>query len=422
MRTVVFGAGKSGWRRGSAPGARGACRDHRCAARERVDPRRSIGPARRMRLRQPPGEPAPRNDGDRPEPSSRGGPDSRGGRQARIRVVGDIELFARALHAAAEVVAITGSNGKTTMTALPARLARAAGSRRRRRQHWRSPARRDSGGQCVAGLYVIELSSFQLETTYPLAPVAATVLNITENHLDRYATLDDYATAKARIFAHGGIQVLNRDDPRSLAMRREGMLVQTFGAGVPRIRGGLGARRPWPGGRWGVARTRRSAAPAGGGPDARGAAQRAERARRARARLFGREDRPRRPCGAFCVRSPAAPDAADRGRRWRRVHRRLEGHDGRRDPGRARRPRSPRRADRRRRWQGTGLCGPPRERRGAMPSGAPDRPRRAGAGARARRDARGGRSAAERWMRPWCARSRSRGMATWCCYRPPARA
>ena len=59
------------------------------------------------------------------------------------------------------------------------------------------------------------------------------MLNVTENHLDRYPDLDAYAAAKARIFAQEGIQVLNRDDPRSLAMRREGSLVQTFGAGVP---------------------------------------------------------------------------------------------------------------------------------------------------------------------------------------------
>ncbi len=82
-------------------------------------------------------------------------------------------------------------------------------------------------------VFVLELSSFQLETTASLVPVAATVLNVTENHLDRYATIDEYAAAKARIFARGGTQVLNRDDPRSLAMRREGSLVQTFGASVP---------------------------------------------------------------------------------------------------------------------------------------------------------------------------------------------
>ena len=80
---------------------------------------------------------------------------------------------------------------------------------------------------------MLELSSFQLETTSSLVPAAATVLNVTDNHLDRYAGIDDYAEAKARIFQGGGTQVLNRDDPRSIAMRIPGRLVQTFGAGVP---------------------------------------------------------------------------------------------------------------------------------------------------------------------------------------------
>jgi UDP-N-acetylmuramoylalanine--D-glutamate ligase len=63
-------------------------------------------------------------------------------------------------------------------------------------------------------VYVLELSSFQLETTSSLEPTAATVLNVTDNHLDRYADIDEYARTKARIFAGGGVQVLNRDDPR----------------------------------------------------------------------------------------------------------------------------------------------------------------------------------------------------------------
>jgi UDP-N-acetylmuramoylalanine--D-glutamate ligase len=82
-------------------------------------------------------------------------------------------------------------------------------------------------------VYVLELSSFQLETTSSLAPTAATVLNVTDNHLDRYAGMDEYTAAKARIFHGGGIQVLNRDEPRSLALRIPGRVVQTFGAGVP---------------------------------------------------------------------------------------------------------------------------------------------------------------------------------------------
>jgi UDP-N-acetylmuramoylalanine--D-glutamate ligase len=79
------------------------------------------------------------------------------------------------------------------------------------------------------------LSSFQLETTSSLEPTAATVLNVSANHLDRYAGIDAYARAKARIFAGAGEQILNRDDPRSLSMRLPGRIVQTFGAGVPEV-------------------------------------------------------------------------------------------------------------------------------------------------------------------------------------------
>lgn len=149
-------------------------------------------------------------------------------------IVGDIELFARALPPGQRVLAITGSNGKTTVTALTAALCRAAGL---------STIVAGNIGVAVLealpddgrwpDLFVLELSSFQLETTSSLAPVAATVLNVTENHLDRYSGIDGYATAKARIFAGGGVQVLNRDDPRSLAMRLPGRLVQTFGDSVP---------------------------------------------------------------------------------------------------------------------------------------------------------------------------------------------
>jgi UDP-N-acetylmuramoylalanine--D-glutamate ligase len=151
-----------------------------------------------------------------------------------VELVGDVELFARALPPHAKVIAITGSNGKTTVTALTGALARAAGLATVVAGNIGEPVL-DAlpDGRAWPDVFVLELSSFQLETTHSLAPVAATVLNVTENHLDRYPSLDAYATAKARIFARGGIQVLNRDDARSLAMRREGMLVQTFGAGVP---------------------------------------------------------------------------------------------------------------------------------------------------------------------------------------------
>ena len=149
-------------------------------------------------------------------------------------LVGDIECFARELPPGPKVLAITGSNGKTTVTALTGALCRAAGLA--------TVVAGNIGDAvldalptdgCWPDAFVLELSSFQLETTCTLAPTAACVLNVSDNHLDRYAGIDDYAAAKARIFRNGGIQVLNRDDPRSIAMRISGRLVQTFGAGVP---------------------------------------------------------------------------------------------------------------------------------------------------------------------------------------------
>jgi UDP-N-acetylmuramoylalanine--D-glutamate ligase len=152
-------------------------------------------------------------------------------------LVGDVELFARALPPGQKILAVTGSNGKTTVTALTAALLRAAGLNATTVGNIGEPALEVLSGFEQAArwpdVFVIELSSFQLETTSSLKPVAATVLNVTENHLDRYPGLAEYAAAKARIFDDGGEQILNRDDARSLAMARPGRIVQTFGAGVP---------------------------------------------------------------------------------------------------------------------------------------------------------------------------------------------
>jgi UDP-N-acetylmuramoylalanine--D-glutamate ligase len=153
-----------------------------------------------------------------------------------LEVVGDVELFARFLAASgggARVIAITGTNGKSTVTALTGAMCRAAGVDCEVAGNI-SPAvlaalaaRLDSGRLPEA--WVLELSSFQLETTAALRPSAATVLNVSADHLDRYASLASYAAAKARIFAGGGVQVLNRDDPASLSMRLPGRRAVTFG-------------------------------------------------------------------------------------------------------------------------------------------------------------------------------------------------
>jgi UDP-N-acetylmuramoylalanine--D-glutamate ligase len=153
-----------------------------------------------------------------------------------IPVLGDIELFAQALaERPARVLAITGTNGKTTVTSLTGAMARAAGSDCEVAGNIGPPVldawmRREDEGR-MPDLWVLELSSFQLETTSTLAPDAAVVLNVTEDHLDRYAGMDAYAAAKARIFYGSGVQVLNRDDARSLAMAVPGRRKLSFGLG-----------------------------------------------------------------------------------------------------------------------------------------------------------------------------------------------
>jgi UDP-N-acetylmuramoylalanine--D-glutamate ligase len=127
-----------------------------------------------------------------------------------IEVVGDIELFARAVRA--PVLAVTGTNGKSTVTTLLALMIEASGRSVRAGGNLGEPALNLLEGP-VPDFYVLELSSFQLETTESLALRAAAVLNVSPDHLDRYATLADYAAAKARIFRNCEQAVINLDDP-----------------------------------------------------------------------------------------------------------------------------------------------------------------------------------------------------------------
>jgi UDP-N-acetylmuramoylalanine--D-glutamate ligase len=164
---------------------------------------------------------------------------------AGIEIVGDIELFARSITGRkSRVVAITGTNGKSTVTSLTGAMVRGAGLDCEVAGNI-GPAvldvlmRREDLGR-TADAWVLELSSFQLESTRSLRPDVATVLNITEDHLDRYSSMNDYAAAKARVFLGGGVQVLNRDDPRSLSMALPGREAVTFGLGTPRRAGDWG--------------------------------------------------------------------------------------------------------------------------------------------------------------------------------------
>ncbi|MBV8801584.1 MAG: UDP-N-acetylmuramoyl-L-alanine--D-glutamate ligase [Gammaproteobacteria bacterium] len=125
-----------------------------------------------------------------------------------VPLVGDIELFAQEVKA--PVIAITGTNAKSTVTTLVGLMAEKAGINVRVGGNLGIPAL-DLLSQS-AELFVLELSSFQLETTYSLTPAVATVLNVTPDHLDRYATLENYCKTKHIIYKNCQIAVCNRDD------------------------------------------------------------------------------------------------------------------------------------------------------------------------------------------------------------------
>lgn len=141
-----------------------------------------------------------------------------------VRIVGDIDLFACAV--AEPIIAITGSNGKSTVTTMVGEMAIAAGKKVGVGGNLGVPALDLLGNG--AELYVLELSSFQLERSWHLNAAAATVLNVTADHLDRHSDLADYAAQKRRIFTGTGCMIINIDDPVVSAMREEGRNAFTF--------------------------------------------------------------------------------------------------------------------------------------------------------------------------------------------------
>ncbi len=183
-----------------------------------------------------------------------------GARERAVPVWGEIELFARALAGlklaqgyAPRVLAITGTNGKTTTTALTGALARRAGKTVGVAGNI-SPSALDKLTECVdAGtlpdVWVLELSSFQLETTHTLAADAATILNITQDHLDWHGSMAAYAAAKGRIFGAGTVRVLNRQDAEVMTFASKGGGDVTFGIDEPAAPEALGLLRdggmPW---------------------------------------------------------------------------------------------------------------------------------------------------------------------------------
>lgn len=183
-----------------------------------------------------------------------------------IEVVGDIELFAQSLPAVGSlrrsgmptgvsladakdyrphILAITGANGKTTVTSMVEHLCKAAGKDAVAAGNI-SPAVLDvvlERGANQPEVWVLELSSFQLETTYSLHADAATVLNISEDHLDRYADMAAYSAAKARIYSGCGIQVLNRDDEHCKSIAPTQGTTITFGLSKPTAESEFGIDR-----------------------------------------------------------------------------------------------------------------------------------------------------------------------------------
>ncbi|MGK5022492.1 UDP-N-acetylmuramoyl-L-alanine--D-glutamate ligase [Janthinobacterium sp. LB2P10] len=184
--------------------------------------------------------------------------------EKNIPVWGEIELFAQALAAlnaergyAPKVIAITGTNGKTTVTSLVGLLCERAGLVTRVAGNI-SPAALDvlrevldaepvpqpvvkgegeEAAQAVASTlpqaWILELSSFQLHTTFSLQADAATVLNLSQDHLDWHGDMASYASDKARIFGHQSVRILNRDDAAVMQMANPLAQTITFGTGEP---------------------------------------------------------------------------------------------------------------------------------------------------------------------------------------------
>ncbi|MDH1171792.1 UDP-N-acetylmuramoyl-L-alanine--D-glutamate ligase [Pantoea agglomerans] len=146
--------------------------------------------------------------------------------EAGIEIIGDIELFCR--EAQAPIVAITGSNGKSTVTTLVGEMAKAAG--------WQVGVGGNIGLpalsllQSPAQLYVLELSSFQLETTHSLKAAAATILNVSEDHMDRYPLgMQQYRAAKLRVYENAQVCIVNADDALTMPVRGADTRCVSFG-------------------------------------------------------------------------------------------------------------------------------------------------------------------------------------------------
>lgn len=136
-----------------------------------------------------------------------------------VQVTGDVELFCR--HVSTPIIAITGSNGKSTVASLLYEMINASGKHAALGGNIGTPVL-DLIRSETPDFYVLELSSFQLETVCSLNAVAAVVLNITEDHMDRYSGIRDYSLAKTKIYTGDGTMVINLDDEITIAIDRRG--------------------------------------------------------------------------------------------------------------------------------------------------------------------------------------------------------
>jgi UDP-N-acetylmuramoylalanine--D-glutamate ligase len=168
-------------------------------------------------------------------------PSIQAARTAGVEVIGDVELFCRMERR--PIIAVTGTNGKSTVTSLVGEMLKRAGRKVGVAGNIGLPVL-DLVADASLEIFVLELSSFQLETIESLNAVAAVALNITEDHLDRYPGVEEYAAAKQRIYRGTGVMVINLDDALTREMRLPGRSVFGFSLHEPEGED-LGLRAGW---------------------------------------------------------------------------------------------------------------------------------------------------------------------------------
>ncbi|TAJ92638.1 MAG: UDP-N-acetylmuramoyl-L-alanine--D-glutamate ligase [Gammaproteobacteria bacterium] len=168
-------------------------------------------------------------------------PSIQAARTAGVEVIGDVELFCRMERR--PIIAVTGTNGKSTVTSLVGEMLKRAGRKVGVAGNIGLPVL-DLVADASLEIFVLELSSFQLETIESLNAVAAVALNITEDHLDRYPGVEEYAAAKQRIYRGSGVMVINLDDALTREMRLPGRSVIGFSLHEPEGED-LGLRAGW---------------------------------------------------------------------------------------------------------------------------------------------------------------------------------